>query len=59
MNLNVACKDYFGKSLFVVGEFGGNDYNAAIFSGRRMTEVMSYVPQVVDAILKGVEVCVK
>ncbi|OAY67917.1 GDSL esterase/lipase [Ananas comosus] len=49
------CKDYFGKSLFMVGEFGGNDYNAAIFSGRRMTEVMSYVPQVVDAILKGVE----
>ena len=33
------CKNYLSKSLFVVGEFGGNDYNAALFSRRSMAEV--------------------
>ncbi|URE39790.1 GDSL esterase lipase [Musa troglodytarum] len=50
-----ACKNYFGRSLFVVGEFGGNDYNTAIFAGRSMAEVNSYVPIVIRAIRLGVE----
>ncbi|XP_072959926.1 GDSL esterase/lipase At5g45910-like isoform X1 [Typha angustifolia] len=50
-----ACKDYFGKSLFVVGEFGGNDYNAGLFSGRRMSEVRTYVSQVISSISSGIE----
>ncbi|PAN32900.1 hypothetical protein GQ55_5G525600 [Panicum hallii var. hallii] len=50
------CKSYFSKSLFVVGEFGGNDYNAALFNpGKGMAEARSYVPQVVDRIASGVE----
>lgn len=44
------------KSLFIVGEFGGNDYNAALFGGKGIAEARSYVPQVVDTIASGVEV---
>ncbi|CAL4958947.1 unnamed protein product [Urochloa decumbens] len=56
-SLGADCKSYFKKSLFVVGEFGGNDYNAALFTpGKGMAEARSYVPQVVDRITSGVEV---
>ncbi|XP_009409411.3 GDSL esterase/lipase At5g45910-like [Musa acuminata AAA Group] len=50
-----ACKAYLSRSLFIVGEFGGNDYNTAIFAGRSMAEVNSYVPKVMRAIKLGVE----
>ena len=50
------CKDYFSKSLFVVGEFGGNDYNAPLFSGVKFSEIKTYVPLVTKAIANGVEV---
>ncbi|KQK18109.1 GDSL esterase/lipase At5g45910 [Brachypodium distachyon] len=49
------CQDYFSKSLFVVGEFGGNDYNAPLFSGVAFSEVKTYVPLVAKAIANGVE----
>ena len=38
------------------GEFGGNDYNAALFSGRTMAEVRGYVPKVVSKLIRGLEV---
>ncbi|URE20495.1 GDSL esterase lipase [Musa troglodytarum] len=38
-----------------VGEFGGNDYNTAIFASRSMAEVNSYVPKVMRAIKFGVQ----
>ena len=50
------CKRHLSKSLFVVGEFGGNDYNAALFSGRSMADVRGYVPRVVSHIVRGLEV---
>lgn len=51
------CQSYFNSSLFVVGEFGGNDYNAPLFGGKAMAEVRSYdVPEIVDRIASGVEV---
>ncbi|XP_020406825.1 GDSL esterase/lipase At5g45910 isoform X2 [Zea mays] len=49
------CQSYFNSSLFVVGEFGGNDYNAPLFGGKAMAEVRSYVPEIVDRIASGVE----
>ncbi|GJN38540.1 hypothetical protein PR202_gb27594 [Eleusine coracana subsp. coracana] len=49
------CRDYFSKSLFVVGEFGGNDYNAPLFSGVPFSDVKTYVPLVAKAIANGVE----
>jgi hypothetical protein len=53
---NAECRDYFSKSLFVVGEFGGNDYNAPLFSGVPFSDVKTYVPLVAKAIANGVEV---
>ncbi|KAG6503018.1 hypothetical protein ZIOFF_035307 [Zingiber officinale] len=50
------CKDFLGKSLFIVGEFGGNDYSTALFFGRSIDEVTTFVPHVVHAISDGVEV---
>uniref|UniRef100_J3KXN4 Uncharacterized protein n=1 Tax=Oryza brachyantha TaxID=4533 RepID=J3KXN4_ORYBR len=50
------CKDYFDRSLFFVGEFGGNDYVFLLAAGKTIDEVMSYAPKVVEAISAGVEV---
>eukprot|EP00262_Sarcandra_glabra_P009649 TRINITY_DN24131_c0_g1_i1.p1 TRINITY_DN24131_c0_g1~~TRINITY_DN24131_c0_g1_i1.p1 ORF type:complete len:385 (+),score=21.89 TRINITY_DN24131_c0_g1_i1:55-1209(+) len=44
------CAEYLRKSLFVVGEIGGNDYNYAFWNSRGMDEVRSFVPHVVKAI---------
>jgi hypothetical protein len=57
--VHVDCKRHLSKSLFVVGEFGGNDYNAALFSGRTMADVRGYVPQVVSHIVRGLETMIR
>ncbi|OAY67916.1 GDSL esterase/lipase, partial [Ananas comosus] len=44
------CRNYFGKSLFVIGEFGINDYQLGLFATRNLDEVRSYAPQVIKAI---------
>ncbi|OAY67918.1 GDSL esterase/lipase At5g45910-like isoform X2 [Ananas comosus] len=49
------CQDYLSKSLFVVGELGGNDYNAALFAGWSPDKTSTYTPQVVQYIYNGVE----
>ncbi|CAM0952434.1 unnamed protein product [Alopecurus aequalis] len=54
-NTTEVCRDYFGKALFFVGEFGVNDYNFVWSAGKNETEVMTYVPQVLDNIVKAVE----
>ncbi|XP_047051205.1 GDSL esterase/lipase At5g45910-like [Lolium rigidum] len=53
------CRDFFSKSLFVVGEFGGNDYNAPLFSGVAFSDVKTYVPLVTKAIANGVEILIE
>jgi len=50
-----ACKSYLSKSLFVLGEFGGNDYNAQIFGGYTPEQASGQSATIVDAIGKGVE----
>ncbi|XP_039070461.1 GDSL esterase/lipase At5g45910-like [Hibiscus syriacus] len=42
--------DFFKKSLFMVGEIGGNDYNYAFFLGGGSKQLRSMVPLVVGAI---------
>ncbi|CAD5176407.1 unnamed protein product [Musa acuminata subsp. malaccensis] len=54
-NSSQECKEYLSKSLFVVGEFGGNDYNTPIFAGRSLKQVYTFVPKVIHAIHSGVE----
>ncbi|TVU08703.1 hypothetical protein EJB05_42115 [Eragrostis curvula] len=49
------CKEFFGKSLFVVGEFGGNDYNAPLFAGKDLKEAYKLMPHVIQGISDGVE----
>ncbi|XP_014517982.1 GDSL esterase/lipase At5g45910 [Vigna radiata var. radiata] len=43
------CDSYFERSLFVVGEIGGNDYNYAAIAGN-ITQLQATVPPVVEAI---------
>ncbi|KAK3163314.1 hypothetical protein QOZ80_1AG0002010 [Eleusine coracana subsp. coracana] len=54
-NSTQECRDLFRRSLFIVGEFGGNDYNSPLFAFRPLEEVYTFIPHVVDSIGKGVE----
>ncbi|GMN43593.1 hypothetical protein TIFTF001_012799 [Ficus carica] len=49
-----SCGNYLKKSLFLVGEIGGNDYNYAFFSGGTIQQVEALVPIVVEAIMKAI-----
>ncbi|CAL4911427.1 unnamed protein product [Urochloa decumbens] len=48
------CKDFFGKSLFFVGEFGINDYQFS-FGKKSMQEIRAFVPDLIETISKGAE----
>jgi hypothetical protein len=50
------CDGYLGKSLFVMGEIGGNDYVFLLAANKTVSETRAYVPTVVKAIAGGVEV---
>ncbi|KAJ4794638.1 GDSL esterase/lipase [Rhynchospora pubera] len=51
----IACKDYFRKSLFIFGEFGGNDYTFVLSAGKSISEVKSYVPVVINTTKEAAE----
>ncbi|KAL6574066.1 hypothetical protein OROHE_001608 [Orobanche hederae] len=46
------CSNYFQRSLFLVGEIGGNDYNYYLFfvAGGNITQLKTIVPLVVQTI---------
>lgn len=44
------CAKYFKRSLFLVGEIGGNDYNYPFFVGGSIKQLKAMVPVVVGAI---------
>jgi phospholipase/lecithinase/hemolysin len=48
------CRKLIGRSLFLVGEIGGNDYNYAIFAGKHIDEIKPLVPIVTDTIVSTV-----
>jgi phospholipase/lecithinase/hemolysin len=50
------CDEYLGRSLFVIGEFGGNDYVFLLAANKTVEETRAYVPAVVKDIADGVEV---
>jgi hypothetical protein len=50
------CDDYLSKSLFVMGEFGGNDYVFLLAANKTVEQTKTFVPAVVKAIAGGVEV---
>ncbi|KAJ4765794.1 GDSL esterase/lipase [Rhynchospora pubera] len=53
------CRIFFRKSLFIVGEFGINDFSVAFMAGKTLAEVRSYVPYLVKTIEKAVEKLIK
>nr|CAB3471729.1 unnamed protein product [Digitaria exilis] len=52
------CKDFFHKSLFFMGEFGINDYSFSVF-GKNLTQIRSFVPDVVKIISSATERVIK
>lgn len=42
--------------MFIVGEFGGNDYNAPLFAGKDLKEAYKLMPHVIQGISDGIEV---
>uniref|UniRef100_A0A0E0JFK5 Esterase n=1 Tax=Oryza punctata TaxID=4537 RepID=A0A0E0JFK5_ORYPU len=53
------CREYFKRSLFFMGEFGGNDYVFILAAGKTLEELVPYVPKVVQAITAGIETVIK
>ncbi|KAL6627169.1 hypothetical protein ACP70R_030895 [Stipagrostis hirtigluma subsp. patula] len=48
------CRKFLGRSLFIVGEFGVNDYHLS-FKRKSVPEIRTYVPHVVNAISMAIE----
>ncbi|KAJ6832676.1 GDSL esterase/lipase-like [Iris pallida] len=48
------CKDFLSKSLVLVGEIGGNDYNHGFLQRRNFAEIEALVPKVIDVIASAV-----
>uniref|UniRef100_A0A453L8C5 GDSL esterase/lipase n=6 Tax=Triticinae TaxID=1648030 RepID=A0A453L8C5_AEGTS len=53
------CETFFSRSLFVVGEFGTNDYGIFVLNGVAGMTLMPLVPDVVGAISMAVERLIK
>jgi hypothetical protein len=53
---DVDCNEHFANALFLMGEIGGNDYNNPFFQRRDMEEISTFVPLVVDKIVKALVV---
>lgn len=55
-NKKACVKKRLEKSLFFVGEIGGNDYNYVFLTGKSIKEVETYIPPVVDKIINVTKV---
>jgi hypothetical protein len=51
------CEDYFKKSLFFVGEIGGNDILSHVLTNKPVTEIRKIVPLMVEEIANTASVC--
>ncbi|KAF7138710.1 hypothetical protein RHSIM_Rhsim07G0189800 [Rhododendron simsii] len=49
------CLEKPNNTLFIVGVFGGNDYNYASASGKTLQEINAMVPEVVNSVVIGVK----
>uniref|UniRef100_A0ACD5XQC9 Uncharacterized protein n=1 Tax=Avena sativa TaxID=4498 RepID=A0ACD5XQC9_AVESA len=51
-----SCKGFLGKSLFMFGAYGGNDYNVQLLEvGLTPEQAMHHTPKIVTAIANGLE----
>lgn len=46
------------RSLFLLGEFGGNDYTHALLSGKNLNDILPIIPLVAKSIASGAHVSV-
>ncbi|KAI3680779.1 hypothetical protein L6452_35555 [Arctium lappa] len=53
------CDSYFKRSLFLMGEIGGNDYNYAFFVGGTVKKVKGMVPFVVGTIIAATSMLIE
>ncbi|KAL0300684.1 UNVERIFIED_CONTAM: GDSL esterase/lipase [Sesamum radiatum] len=53
------CAGRFQKSLFLVGEIGGNDYNYPFFAGGTIQQLKALVPLVVETIANATSVLIE
>ncbi|MFS8027742.1 putative sinapine esterase [Helianthus anomalus] len=53
-NTTSDCRDFIGRSLILMGEIGGNDYNIPLSKGKSIDDVRSYVPLVIDTIISTI-----
>ncbi|GAB4831384.1 hypothetical protein Ancab_005395 [Ancistrocladus abbreviatus] len=53
------CTNHFRRSLFIVGEIGGNDYNYASFARQNITQLEAVVPLVVGAISGAISMLIE
>ncbi|KAF8031055.1 hypothetical protein BT93_D0289 [Corymbia citriodora subsp. variegata] len=54
------CDEYFKKSLFLVGEIGGNDYTFLSISGQQSIEqIRPLVPQIVGAVTGAISMLIE
>ncbi|CAL9779809.1 unnamed protein product [Musa acuminata subsp. burmannicoides] len=58
-SLSMTEPSILGNSLFLVGEIGGNDYNHPFFQNRRVEEIRTFVPSVVEAISSAITDLIK
>ncbi|CAH9117960.1 unnamed protein product [Cuscuta epithymum] len=49
------CKRVMEESLFVLGEFGGNDYTHALLSGKDINVITTFTPHVTQTIARAVQ----
>ncbi|KAL6627191.1 hypothetical protein ACP70R_030917 [Stipagrostis hirtigluma subsp. patula] len=52
------CEAFFHRSLFIMGEFGVNDYSFSVF-GKNLSEIRPFVPDVVRIISAATERIIK
>ncbi|KAF5762006.1 putative sinapine esterase [Helianthus annuus] len=48
------CRNFIGRSLILMGEIGGNDYNYPLSVGQPIDEIEPIVPLVIDAIISTI-----
>ncbi|XP_056172010.1 GDSL esterase/lipase At1g28570-like isoform X3 [Syzygium oleosum] len=54
-NTSSDCKEFLGKSLVLMGEIGGNDYNYPFLMGSDLEEIQDLVPLVLEEIVSAIK----
>jgi phospholipase/lecithinase/hemolysin len=56
---NDSCMDLMSRSLFLVGEIGGNDYHHSMTDGENFGQIQKRVPDVIQRISSAIQVIVE